>query len=92
MEPWQLMWNQASQLSPKATSSLNKETKLKSDKNQHKIKIGNQVRKPFKFINVNFQSICNKKPHLLEIINSVKPDIIIGTETWYFLVQLNMSS
>ena len=35
-----------------------------------------------KIININFQSICNKKPDLLEIINSVKPDIIIGTETW----------
>jgi hypothetical protein len=31
-----------------------------------------------------FQSICNKKPDLLEIINSVKPDVIIGTETWLY--------
>ena len=68
---------------PKATSSPNKETKLKPDKNEHKKKIGNQVHKPIKIININFQSICNKKKSdLLEIINSVKPDIIIGTETW----------
>jgi hypothetical protein len=33
---------------PKATSSPNKETKLKPDKNEHKKKIGNQVRKPIK--------------------------------------------
>ena len=46
---------------PKATSSPNKETKLKPDKNEHKKKIGNQVRKPIKIININFQSICNKK-------------------------------
>ena len=53
---------------------------MKSDKNEHKKTIGNQVRKPIKIINIHFQSICNKKPDLLEIINSVKPDIIIGTE------------
>ncbi|CAC5421063.1 unnamed protein product [Mytilus coruscus] len=33
-------------------------------------------------IDINFQSLCNKKPDLLEIINACKPDIIIGTETW----------
>jgi hypothetical protein len=38
---------------PKATSSPNKETKLKSDKNEHKKKIGNQVRKPIKIIHIN---------------------------------------
>jgi hypothetical protein len=31
---------------------------------------------------MNFQSLKNKKPDLLEIIDSVKPDIIMGTETW----------
>ena len=31
---------------------------------------------------MNFQSLKNKKPDLLEIIDSVKTDIILGTETW----------
>lgn len=32
---------------------------------------------------MNFQLLQNKKPDLLEIIDSVKPDIIMGTETWH---------
>ena len=33
-------------------------------------------------INVNFQSLVNKKAELASVINDTKPDIIIGTETW----------
>lgn len=35
-----------------------------------------------RFLNLNVQSIKNKKPELDEIIHSSKPDIILGTETW----------
>ena len=33
-------------------------------------------------MNINFQSIKNKKEDLNQIIDSAKPDIILGTETW----------
>ena len=31
---------------------------------------------------INFQSIKNKKPDILELIDEEEPDIIAGTETW----------
>ena len=31
---------------------------------------------------INFQSCRNKTQELEHLINSVKPDVIIGTETW----------
>lgn len=37
---------------------------------------------PLKVLNIHFQSIKNKTPEIDEILTSVKPDIIIGTETW----------
>ena len=33
-------------------------------------------------LNLNFQSIKNKKAETLNIIDSYNPEIIIGTETW----------
>jgi hypothetical protein len=37
---------------------------------------------PPKILNMNFEKLKNKKPDLLEMIDSVKLDIIMGTETW----------
>ena len=33
-------------------------------------------------VNINFQSVLSKKAELHHLIDSTKPDIIIGTETW----------
>ena len=37
---------------------------------------------PLTILNINFQSIKSKLCRLSNVIDSVKPDIIIGTETW----------
>lgn len=33
-------------------------------------------------MNINFQSVRNKKVELLDLLTSSETDIIIGTETW----------
>jgi len=37
---------------------------------------------PLRILNINFQSIKMKQCRLSNILDSVKPDIVIGTETW----------
>lgn len=57
---------------PKHTSTPTRSTDTKTKKpNQH-----------LRVLNVNFQSIKTKQHQLENIIDSTKPDIIFGTETW----------
>ncbi|XP_063951801.1 uncharacterized protein LOC135153256 [Lytechinus pictus] len=41
-----------------------------------------QVKHKMKILNINFQSIKNKKEELGTLIDSTDPDIILGSETW----------
>lgn len=40
------------------------------------------VGKPLRVLNVNCQSIKNKQAQFLNLVDSSKPDVIIGTESW----------
>ena len=40
------------------------------------------LRANMKILNVNFQSVKNKKEEIGNLIDSVDPCVIIGTETW----------
>ncbi len=46
-------------------------------------KLGNALR----VVNINFQSVMSKKAELHHLIDSTKPDIIIGTETWLLALE-----
>jgi len=39
--------------------------------------------RPLRVINVNCQSLVNKKGPFYNLLDSTKPDIIIATETWF---------
>ena len=38
--------------------------------------------RPLRLLNVNFQSMVAKKAQIIEMIDRLKPDVIIGSETW----------
>ena len=38
--------------------------------------------RPLRLLNVNFQSIVSKRAETLELLERLKPDVLIGTETW----------
>ncbi|XP_069109887.1 uncharacterized protein [Argopecten irradians] len=42
----------------------------------------NRFIKPTRIATINFQSISNKKPELEHLLHTLKPDIVICTETW----------
>ena len=60
---------------PTITSSPNPTDKVKKRKHRRK-----DI--PLKVAVVNFRSVVNRKPELLNLIDASQPDIIIGTETW----------
>ena len=67
--------------SPLLTSSPSRTTtSQEKPKYQHKPK--KVSFKPLRILNVNCQSIKNKIPEFHTLVDSVKPDIIFGTESW----------
>ena len=41
-----------------------------------------KLTRPLKLLNINLQSINNKKAEFLNLVDTHKPDIIVGTESW----------
>eukprot|EP00745_Piridium_sociabile_P038115 TRINITY_DN6956_c1_g1_i1.p1 TRINITY_DN6956_c1_g1~~TRINITY_DN6956_c1_g1_i1.p1 ORF type:complete len:204 (-),score=38.81 TRINITY_DN6956_c1_g1_i1:217-828(-) len=67
---------------PTLTSSPNKKTATSTNSNS-------QPKKQLRVLNINLNSLQKKGKQLEAVIDSVKPDIILGTETW---LDLSISS
>jgi hypothetical protein len=66
------------QINQTQSSSTTKKKQGKNKKDSHTSKKS----EPLRVLTINFQSIKNKKPEVELIIESCKPSIIFGTETW----------
>jgi hypothetical protein len=66
------------QINQTQSSSTTKKRQGKNKKDTHTSKNS----EPLTVLTINFQSIKNKKPEVELIIESCKPSIIFGTETW----------
>ena len=65
------------------TESTLPENNTNCPPNRHiTVDTADNCKKNLKFLLINFQSILNKKPDLLTLISTEKPDVLIGTETW----------
>ena len=58
--------------SPKPTINVNKKQKVAKKKASQRLII----------LNINCQSVKSKVPDLHQVIHRIKPDIIVGTESW----------
>ena len=41
-----------------------------------------RINRPLRILNINFRSVVGKRAEIVYLLDSMKPDIILGTETW----------